>query len=50
MLYLGRAQHSFTVPGVDKKGVPGLAYQAEADRRSWAALRLMLGEAFGGRK
>jgi dienelactone hydrolase len=50
MLYLGGAKHSFTVPGVDKKGVPGLAYNAEADRRSWGAMLMLFEEAFGGKK
>lgn len=47
MVYLGGAQHSFTVEGIDKKGVPGLAYNAAADRRSWQYLLLLLKEAFG---
>jgi dienelactone hydrolase len=47
MLYLGGAQHSFTVPGAEKKGLPGLAYNAEADRRSWRAMLLLFREAFG---
>jgi dienelactone hydrolase len=32
------AKHSFTNPGADKAGVPGLAYNAEADKKSWAEL------------
>lgn len=47
MVYFGGAVHSFTVKGIDKKGVPGLAYNAAADRRSWAYMRLMFREAFG---
>jgi dienelactone hydrolase len=50
MVYLGNAQHSFTVPGIDKKGVPGLAYNAEADRRSWRAMLGLFGEAFGEKR
>lgn len=50
MVYYGRAKHSFTVVGVDKVGVPGLAYQADADRRSWRAMRELFGEAFGEAK
>lgn len=29
------AMHGFTVPGADKRGMKGLAYNAEADRLSW---------------
>lgn len=50
MIYFGGAVHSFTVKGVDKKGVPGLAYNAAADRRSWAAMQFMFREVFGARK
>jgi dienelactone hydrolase len=50
MIYLGRAQHSFTVKGIDKKKVPGLAYNAEADHRSWQAMLRLFKEAFGTRK
>ncbi len=32
------AQHSFTNPDADKAGMPGLAYDADADRKSWAAM------------
>jgi dienelactone hydrolase len=32
------AQHGFTNPDADKAGVDGLAYHAEADRKSWDAL------------
>lgn len=50
MVYFGGAVHSFTVKGVDKKGVPGLAYNAAADRRSWAAMQFLFREVFGPRK
>jgi dienelactone hydrolase len=30
--------HSFTVPGADKVGLKGMAYNAAADRQSWAAM------------
>jgi dienelactone hydrolase len=36
MLY-GRTAHSFTNPEADGWGMPGFAYAADADRRSWAA-------------
>jgi dienelactone hydrolase len=32
------AKHSFTNPDADKAGVPGLAYNAAADQKSWAEL------------
>jgi dienelactone hydrolase len=46
MVYLGGAKHSFTVKGVDEKGVQGLAYNAEADRRSWQYMQLLFKEVF----
>ena len=42
----GRALHSFTNNAVDGLGDPRMAYDAAADRQSWAALRLFLDEAF----
>lgn len=41
------AKHGFTNPDADKAGMPQLAYDAEADKASWAALVKMLKEAFG---
>ena len=32
------AKHGFTNPNADKAGVPGLAYNASADQKSWAEL------------
>jgi dienelactone hydrolase len=32
------AKHAFTNPDADKFGVPGLAYNADADKKSWAEL------------
>ena len=43
----GGAVHSFTNPGADKHGIPGIAYNAEADRRSWQAMQLLFNEVFG---
>jgi len=40
------ARHSFTNPDADKVGIPNLAYSAEADARSWAAMKAMLAEVF----
>ena len=34
----GGARHSFTNPEADKRGIDGLAYHPDADRRSWAAM------------
>lgn len=50
MIYLGGAQHSFTVPDADKKGMKGIRYDAAADRRSWAAMTAIFNEAFGNAK
>ena len=40
------AKHSFTNPDADKVGMEALAYDAEADRQSWAAMLRLLGEVF----
>jgi len=40
-------QHSFTNPNADKAGVPGLAYNADADQKSWKQLELFLHQCFG---
>jgi dienelactone hydrolase len=45
----GGAVHSFTNPDADKLGNPALAYNAAADRRSWAAMLALFNEAFGPR-
>jgi len=39
-------KHSFTNPDADKSGVPGLAYNADADRESWAAAMKLFSEVF----
>lgn len=46
LIYLGGAVHSFTVPEADGKNIPGIRYNAAADRRSWAAMRSIFDEAF----
>jgi dienelactone hydrolase len=46
LIYLGGAVHSFTVPEADSKNIPGIRYNAAADRRSWAAMRAIFDEAF----
>jgi len=50
MVYFGNAKHSFTVKGIDAKEVPGLAYNAEAERRSWQYMRLLFNEVFNEAK
>jgi len=44
---LPHAKHSFTNPDADKVGMPALAYNAEADKESWARAMKLLGEVFG---
>jgi dienelactone hydrolase len=46
MVYYGGAVHSFTNPDADKRGMQGLAYNANADRRSWEAMSDLFREAF----
>jgi dienelactone hydrolase len=46
MILMGGIGHSFTNPGVDALGRPGFAYDAAADRRSWAAMMDLFGEVF----
>ena len=43
----GGAVHSFTNPDAYKLGNPAFAYNAVADRRSWAAMLALFEEAFG---
>lgn len=38
------AKHAFTNPDADKRGMPPLAYNAKADKRSWRALLEFLAE------
>lgn len=40
------AKHSFTNPNAESHGMPALAYNAEADRKSWAELLAMLQKVF----
>ncbi|MFP4033119.1 MAG: dienelactone hydrolase family protein [Desulfococcaceae bacterium] len=46
MIYHGGAVHAFTNPDADKAGIDGVAYDADADRRSWAQMRLFFDEIF----
>lgn len=50
MVYYGGAQHSFTVPGADERGLKGIRYNAAADRRSWTAMTALFNEVFGNAK
>jgi dienelactone hydrolase len=43
----GHAMHAFTNPAADQHHLPGIGYNAEADHRSWAAMRAFLDEVFG---
>lgn len=40
------AVHSFTNPEADKHGIPGVAYNHEADVRSWQAMQLFFHDLF----
>lgn len=46
MQVYGGAGHSFTNRDIDAFGFPGFAYNAAADRRSWAAMRAFFSEIF----
>lgn len=41
------AVHAFSNPGADRYGLPGVAYQEAAARRSWAHMKLFFRELFG---
>jgi len=47
MNYYGGAVHSFTVPGAEKVGMKGIAYNEAADRRSWREMQDLFNEVFG---
>ncbi len=47
LLSFGGTGHSFTNPDADARGVPGFAYNANADRRSWASMQGLFTEVFG---
>jgi len=44
-IYSG-AKHSFTNPNAGRHGIPALAYNAEADHRSWQAMKDFFREIF----
>lgn len=39
-------KHGFTDPGSDARGLPAIAYDASADRQSWAAMIALFDEVF----
>jgi len=43
----GGAKHSFTSKAADARGIPALAYDADAAQRSWNAMLLFFKEIFG---
>jgi dienelactone hydrolase len=47
LLAFGGVGHSFTNKAVDALKIPGMAYNAAADWRSWALMRATLEEVFG---
>jgi dienelactone hydrolase len=42
----GGAVHSFTNPDADSHGIPGVKYNAKADKRSWEAMKSFFAELF----
>lgn len=47
LVMYGGAVHSFTNPGADAHGIPGVAHQPAAERRSWVHMRMFFDEVFG---
>ncbi len=45
--FYGNAEHSFSDPEADERGMPGLSYDARTEARSWAAMRLFFEEVLG---
>jgi dienelactone hydrolase len=43
-------KHGFTDPGSDARGIPAIAYNASADRQSWAAMQDLFDEVFGSKR
>jgi dienelactone hydrolase len=44
--YYGGAKHGFAVPDADKRGMPALGYNQEADQRSWSRMLALFEEKF----
>ncbi len=47
LISYGNTVHSFTNPDADARGVANFRYSADAERRSWAAMRGLFDEIFG---
>ena len=45
----GGVMHSFTHPGASQAGLPGIAYDETADKRSWRSMLDLFAEVFGPR-
>ncbi len=50
MIYYANAVHAFTNPNADKVGIPGVAYDKNADSRSWRHMQDFFNEVFGEAK
>jgi len=46
VIVYGGAHHAFTNPAADSHHIPNIAYNANADHRSWAAMRSFFDEVF----
>jgi dienelactone hydrolase len=46
VLVFGGAHHAFTNPAADSHHIPNIAYNADADRRSWGAMKSFFDEVF----
>lgn len=46
VIVYGGAHHAFTNPDADAHHLPNIAYNADADRRSWAAMKAFFDEIF----
>jgi dienelactone hydrolase len=46
VMVFGGARHAFTNPQADSHHIPNIAYNPEADHRSWAAMRAFFDEIF----
>ena len=44
LVYYAGAVHSFTVPEADKRGLKGIGYNEDADRRSWRHMHQLFQE------
>lgn len=44
MVIYGGVQHAYTIPGAEHMGMPGIAYDADADRRSWQEMLALFDE------